>query len=233
MTSWPRHGQIAETLGRRIVSGELQPGATLPSSTDLAGAMSISRPAMREAIKLLSGKGLVESTPRRGTVVRPRACWNILDSEVLSWQLGDAPNAAFVRDLYELRRFIEPEAAACAALRGTRNSLSDIENALQVMSSTETISRKSIEADVAFHRSILIASGNAFLVAFAPAIETSLRMAFSFQREACPLSEHFVPDHRAIVDAVRRGDADGARAAVRKLLVQAEDDAMTSLRKRD
>ena len=228
-----RHGRIAETLGRRIVSGALRPGIALPNATDLATAMSISRPSMREAIKILSGKGLVESTPRRGTVVRPRAAWNALDPDVLNWQLGEAPNAAFVRDLYEIRRFIEPEAAACAASRATPGSLSDIESALEVMSSAETVSANSIEADVAFHQSILIASGNAFLVAFAPAIETSLRLAFSFQRKACPVPEHFVPDHRTIVDAIRRGDADEARAAARTLVAKAEADAMILLRYRD
>ena len=228
-----RQDRIAETLGRRIVSGELRPGSALPSATDLASALSISRPSMREAIKLLSGKGLLESTPRRGTVVRPRAAWNALDPDVLKWQLGETPNAAFVRDLYEMRRFIEPEAAACAAQRATPGLLSDIESALEVMSSTETVSARSIDADVAFHQSILIASGNAFLVAFAPVIETSLRMAFSFQRQACPVSEHFVPDHRIIVDAIRRGDADAARVAVRALVAHAERDAMALLRNRD
>ena len=153
----------AEHIGRRIVSGELRPGTTLPNSTELARQLSIARPALREALKLLAGKGLVESTPRRGTVVRSPDVWNSLDEDVLSWQLGDSPNAAFVRDLFELRRIIEPEAAACAAHRATRTMLSDIENALHVMESAETKSSASIKADVAFHLSILVASGNGFL----------------------------------------------------------------------
>jgi DNA-binding FadR family transcriptional regulator len=230
VASSSRHGRTAETLGRRILSGELRPGVSLPSENDLASAMSISRPSMREALKILTGKGLIESAPRRGAVVRPRTAWNCLDPDVLSWQLGETPNAAFVRDLCELPRIIEPEAAGCAAMRATPGALSDIENALQVMSVTETVSTASVEADVAFHQSILVASGNAFLVAFAPAIETSLRMAFGFQRQACPVSDHFVPNHRAIFEAIRRGDADGARAAVRALLVQSEADAIASLK---
>src|SRR5882757_10065549 len=121
---------MAERLGRRIVSGELRPGTTLPNSTLLAREMSVSRPAMREAIKLLAGKGLIESAPRRGTVVRPRTSWNGLDQDVLAWQTGDAPNAAFVRHLFELRRMIEPEAAAYAAQRATSERLAEIESAL-------------------------------------------------------------------------------------------------------
>ena len=112
-----RHMLAAEKIGRKIVSGELSPGTTLPNATDLARQLQIARPAMREAIKLLAGKGLVESAPRRGTVVTPQFSWNRLDHDVLSWQMDGTPNAAFVRGLYELRRIVEPEAAAYAALR--------------------------------------------------------------------------------------------------------------------
>jgi len=215
------------------VSGELRPGATLPNSTELARQLSIARPAMREAIKLLAGKGLLESTPRRGTVVRPRQTWNCLDEDVLSWQLRDTPNAAFMRDLYELRRIVEPEAAVCAAIRATSTTLSDIENALHVMEIADPASSASIKADVAFHLSILVASGNPFLTSFAPAIQASLTMAFSFQRSACPDPDHFVPGHRLIVDAIRCGDTEAARSAVRALLAKAESDAMTSLRRKE
>ena len=188
---------------------------------------------MREAIKLLAGKGLVESTPRRGTVVRPRHAWNSLDEDVLNWQLGDAPNATFVRDLFELRRIIEPEAAACAALRATALTLSEIETALHLMESAETTSPVSIQADVAFHLSILVASGNGFLMSFAPAIRTSLAIAFGLQRKTCPGLDHFIPEHRAIVEAIRGGDSDAARRAVRALLIEAESDAMASLRRKE
>jgi DNA-binding FadR family transcriptional regulator len=220
----------AENIGRRIVSGELRPGTALPNSTDLAREMRVARPAMREAIKLLAGKGLVESAPRRGTVVRPQFAWNRLDQDVLTWQMGSAPNAAFVRGLYELRRIVEPEAAAYAATRATPAALSDIENALILMENCKASSALSVQADVAFHLAILIASGNDFLAAFAPAIRTSLTMAFTLQRGACPDPDHFVPGHRLIVDAIRRGDPDAARLAVRALLGQAESEAMDSLR---
>jgi DNA-binding FadR family transcriptional regulator len=79
-----RHVMAAEHIGRRIVSGELRPGTTLPNSTELARQLSIARPALREALELLAGKGLVESTPRRGTVVRSPDVWSSLDEGVLS-----------------------------------------------------------------------------------------------------------------------------------------------------
>jgi DNA-binding FadR family transcriptional regulator len=228
-----RHVLMAEELGRRIVSGELRPGTTLPNSTSLAREMSMSRPALREALKLLAGKGLIESAPRRGTVVRPRSAWNRLDQDVLSWQMGDAPNAAFIRDLFELRRMIEPEAAAFAAQRATSERLGEIENALSLMASSDARSPLSIAADVAFHRAILVASGNEFVAFFAPAIEASLTMTFSFQRRVNPDREHFLPDHRSIFDAIRRGDPEAARQAVHGHLRQAETDAMEGLKLED
>jgi len=225
-----RHVLTAERIGRRIISGELRPGMALPSSTLLAREMSVSRPAMREAIKLLAGKGLVESAPRRGTVVRPRAAWNRLDQDVLHWQMGDGPNAAFVRDLFELRRMIEPEAAALAAQRASSERLSEIEGALLLMESTDAGSKASIAADVAFHHAILVATQNEFVAHFAPAIEASLSLAFGFQRRRLPDRDQFIPDHRAILDAIRRGNPDAARASVLALLAEAEADAMEGLR---
>lgn len=224
-----RHVQAAETLGRRILGGELEPGDVLPNATQMARLMSVSRPALREALKLLAGKGLVESSPRRGTVVRPRLAWNRLDEDVLLWQMGEEPNAAFMRDLYELRRLIEPEAAAFAAERGTPNRLAAIQRALLLMESAEPNTSLSVEADVDFHVSILIASGNEFLASFGPAIRASLTMAIRFQRVSCHAADHFVPDHRAIAVAVRSRDPAGARAASLKLLAQAEIDSRAAL----
>jgi len=225
-----RHVQAAESLGRRIVGGELEPGAVLPNATQMARLMSVSRPAFREALKLLAGKGLIESSPRRGTTVRPRAAWNRLDQDVLRWQIGEEPNAGFMRDLYELRRMIEPEAAAFAAKRATSARLAGVDRALALMEDAEPNSPLSVEADVDFHVSILIASGNEFLASFGPAIRASLTMAIRFQRVSCHAMDHFVPDHRAIADAIRRRDPQAARAASLKLLAQAEIDSKEALK---
>ena len=207
------------------------PGATLPNATELARQMAVSRTALREAIKLFAGKGLVESTPQRGTVICSRLAWNRLDEDVLVWQTGKKPNAAFMRDLYELRRIVEPEAAALAATRATSTHLADIGRALSMMASAKLDSPLSVGADVAFHLLILVASGNDFLASFAPAIRTSLTIAISFQRTSCHAVGHFVPDHQAIVAAIRRGDADSARAAALKQLSRAEGDASEALKR--
>jgi DNA-binding FadR family transcriptional regulator len=221
---------VAEILGRRIVSGTLTPGTTLPNLDLLAEQFAISRLSMREAIKVLAGKGLVSSAPRRGTVVRPREEWSRLDADVLGWQIGEIPNAAFIRNLFELRRMVEPEAAALAATRASGSALAAIERAFAAMAASESHAPESIRADIVFHQAILRASGNEFVAALAPVIETSLRLTFTVQRGAWPDPHSFIPSHGAIIEAIKRGDGGAARAAVVALLIQAEIDAMRGLR---
>jgi len=225
-----RHMDAAETIGQRIISGLLPPGAVLPTAGEIAVDVKLSRPAMREGIKILSGKGLVQSVPGRGTVVRPRVEWNLFDADVLRWHQGSEPSAAFVRDLYALRRAVEAEAGAMAAQRASPTDLAKIEAAIQTMAVAETVSLASLKADLSFHQAILVASGNHFLVALAPIIETSLMVTFRLQRKVCPIPEHFVPDHQAIFTAIKRGDVAGVRVATTALLDRAEVAAMESLK---
>jgi len=222
--------QAAETIGRRIVSGSWEPGSVLPSFDRLADEFSVSRLSVREAMRALAAKGLVDSKPRRGTVVRPRSEWSRLDHDVLFWQISERPNAAFVRSLFEARAIIEPEAAALVAIRATEEVTAEIERAFQAMATSDPRSQESIEADVAFHQAILNGTGNEFLAAFAPVIGTWLTKAFRVQRIAEPEQEHFVPQHRAVFEAIKRGDPEGARRSFRILLTRSETDAMSGIR---
>ena len=225
-----RHMDAAELVGQQIVSGVLLPGDVLPSGKDLGQGVELSRPAMREAIKVLSGKGLVQSVPGKGTIVRPRVDWNLFDPDVLRWYQGNEPSAAFIRDLYQLRRAIETEAGAMAALRASPADIVKIEAALQTMATVDTVSPASIKADLSFHQAILVASGNNFLVALAPIIETTLSVVFLLQRKACPIPAHFVHDHQAILNAIKHGDPAEVRTATLALLERAERAAMESLK---
>ena len=210
--------------------GHLTPGTTLPNLDRLAEEFSMSRLTMREAIRMLAGKGLVSSAPRRGTVVRPPEDWSRLDADVLGWQIGAMPNAAFIRNLFELRRMVEPEAAALAASRANARDIAAIERALAAMAAAESRAPESISADVDFHQAILKATGNEFIAALAPTIGQALMLAITIQRDAWPDVENFVPSHRLILDAIQRGDAEAARKAVNTLLVRAEVDALDGIR---
>ncbi len=111
------HERIIDDLGQEIVSGGLKPGERLHSDLELIERFAASRTAIREAMKVLSTKGLIEARQRAGTRVRPRAEWDLLDTDVLGWHTPDAINDTFLKDLEELRELIEPEAAGLAAMR--------------------------------------------------------------------------------------------------------------------
>jgi GntR family transcriptional regulator, galactonate operon transcriptional repressor len=221
----------AKAIGRRIVTGKLRPGSLLPSTEQLAKEFAVSRLAIRENMKLLAGKGLIEAKPRRGTVVRPRSDWSKLDPDVLVWQVLDPPNAPIIRSLFEARRIIEPEAAALVAQRATQDVVALIDAAFQKMADTDPDTLASIMADVEFHNAILTGTENEFIAAFAPAIAALLPVIFRVQRKVSMGLDHFVPSHGAILDAIKRGDPEGARAAAIAQLKEAEIDALEGIRK--
>ena len=104
-------GQVVYDLGCRILAGEVKPGDPLPQEWTLCDQMGVSRTVVREAIKSLAAKGLVESRAKRGTIVRPARVWNYLDPEVLDWQARADVDGRHLFHLTELRQTIEPPAA--------------------------------------------------------------------------------------------------------------------------
>lgn len=221
--------RAAEIIGRRIVSGGLLPGATLPDSNQLAAELSVSRLSVRAAVKMLAAKGLVAPEPRHGNVVLPRSEWSRGDLDVLVWQIAGEPDAAFVGNLFEARRIIEPDAAAIVAERGNPEAIAAIGRALAAMTAADPQSPQSMAADLAFHRSLLTGTGNEFIAGLAPLFETLLAAVLHIQRRARPPSVALVPDHQAVLAAIKRGDAVGARQAAAVLLDGAERDAMDGL----
>src|SRR5947207_14750698 len=126
------HDRVVHKIGRKIVGGGLPPGALLPAQPELGA----SRTVLREAIKVLAAKGLVESRPKTGTRVRPREAWNLLDTDVLAWQQAGAGSPTLLRALTEVRRFIEPAAAELAALRADTRDQAELARALEEMGRT-------------------------------------------------------------------------------------------------
>jgi DNA-binding FadR family transcriptional regulator len=225
--------RAAEIIGRRIVSGGLLPGTTLPDCDQLAAELSISRVSAREAVRLLAEKGLVSSQPHQGAVVQPRSKWSRLDADLLIWQIADEPDAALTANLFEVRRIIEPDAAAIVAMRGAPAAVTAMEQALLDMAATDPLSPKSIDAYLSFHRHLMAGTGNEFIAGCAPLIDTLLRIVLPIQRNAHPTSLRFVAEHAAVLEAIKSGDADAARKATVALLRQGQKDAMDGIRMPD
>lgn len=186
------HERIANRIGERIVGGLHPPGRALPTEIELCSSLSVSRSALREAFKLLAAKRLIVSRQKVGTLVRPQSDWNMLDPEVLAWHLRAAPTDGFVTGLFEVRKIVEPSAAALAAERRSAETLARIETALADMHRFQDGSGDLTAADLRFHQSILDATGNHFLASFGAVIESSLVASFQLSWN----SGHHTPEYR-------------------------------------
>jgi DNA-binding FadR family transcriptional regulator len=224
------HGQVAHDIGSRILRGDFAPGDVLPNEADFSARLRVSRTALREAIKVLAAKGLVESRPKTGTRIRPRTDWNLLDPDVLAWQLAAGPLDRFVEELFELRQMIEPQAAAIAARRAGSAEIARIEQACRGMEDAGNDSKRWIEPDLRFHQAIVLATGNELLWPLAAIIETALATSFRLSSANWNGPLHSLPLHKAILDAIRRHDAEAASAAMHRLLDDAAGDVRQALR---
>jgi DNA-binding FadR family transcriptional regulator len=211
------HGQVVHELGRRIVGGACTPGQALPNEEDLCRELGVSRTAIREAVKVLAAKGLVESRPRIGTRVRPTLAWNVLDPDVLAWRCATLPDPHFVMQLNEMREIIEPASAALAARNRTQTQLRRIEDAYAAMAASTTIDAW-VEADLEFHSAILDGTNNPLLLPLAAMIATALESLLSLSARKAGNFKVALPEHEAVLDAIRKQDDDLAMQHMRKLL---------------
>lgn len=208
---------VAGLIGRRIVSGQHKPGDTLPTEPRIQEEFGVSRTAVREAIRLLSAKGLTASRPKIGTRVRPMADWNMLDPDVLRWQLDQNPSEDFIHALFEMREIIEPAAAERAAERATIEELDKMGVAMEGIQNEVRASPEQIKADLEFHMTILEASRNPLLRSVGAMIGSALSITFSLGWRTV-MAEDAVLQHRAVYDAIRQRQGEQAFLAMRKLL---------------
>ncbi|GAA2280051.1 GntR family transcriptional regulator [Streptomyces ruber] len=216
------HGQVVHKLGARIVGGEITEGEILDIGA-LGAELDVSLTVMREALKVPASKGLTDARQKRGTFVRERAHWNLLDADVIRRRMetGDGPQV--LRDLADVRSIIEPAAAYRAALHRTDADLSALEAALVDMGRAKVDSAAAAEADAAFHRALLAATGNEMLKRMDMLLEPGLRERDRMVHAHSDADDP-VPSHRAVLDAVRDQDPDRAERAMVDLLAKAVAD---------
>lgn len=209
--------QLVEKLGGDIVRGLLRPGDALPNEDELLARYDVSRTVLREALNVLSGKGLLDAKPRRGTIVRPRADWSQLDPAILGWRDDPAQPAGDNLDhLMELRRIIEPPAAELAARRGTADDHAAIAAAYDAMVAAAGDVPAFVDADVSFHVACLHAARNEFLLPVTHAIRASLVASMRITNRDTDLNRTVtLPLHKAILDAILARDGAAARDAMR------------------
>lgn len=224
------HGQALEEIGRRIVRGDHPPGSVLYPE-QLEAELGVSKTVVREALRVLASKGLIESRQKRGTTIRPRAHWNLLDSDLLRWQGSSAPTESFLEDLAEVRSIVEPAGARLAAARRTEPDLAAMRKALEAMAAAGTDADAMVEADLAFHRALLDAAHNELLSRMEVVIEAGLGIRDRIVHGAQHFSDS-LPVHRELLRAIEAGDPEAAAAAVESLLAQASED-LVAVRSQD
>ena len=222
-------GAVAYKLGTAILSGEFVPGDILSSEVEFSEALDVSRSAYREAIQVLTAKGLVESRPKMGTRVLPRSRWNLLDPDVLAWAFAGEPDPQFVRSLFELRSVVEPAAAGFAARRRTRDDLKLMKDALGAMRRHSLATDAGRTADRDFHDAILKAAGNEALMVLSASIGAAVHWTTLYKQRSRALPRDPLPDHVRVYDAIAEGDVEAAQAAMRVLVDLALEDTQGSM----
>lgn len=209
------HG-LLDVLGRAIVTGAYA-GLRFPTEAELAAQHAVSRSVTREAVKMLTAKGLLSARPRQGTIVQPPSSWNLFDSDVLRWLLERRFSLELLRHFNQLRVAIEPAAAALAARAATADDLAAIAHGYQRMVAAEAGADDPLEADTAFHVAILQASENPFFMQFREVVGTALRTSIRFTNRFKGRTAS-LPQHHAVLAAIEARDAARAHGAMAELI---------------
>jgi DNA-binding FadR family transcriptional regulator len=219
------HRQVLNQLGEQICSGKFMPGDILPAEPVLAEQMQVSRITIRETMKSLSAKGMLQVRRRYGTIVLPRAQWQLFDPDVITWRArAGAIEPGLIEDLMELRLIIEPNAARLAAKRATPEDRIAVRRAFKAMERAVAGQGEYVPADLAFHGAILAACHNQFVQQMQNALSAILCTSFELSSEIEGGPARSLPMHEALCVAIEQGDPQAAEQAVLTLIKRAEQD---------
>lgn len=212
---------VVEQLGIAIVTGHYEAGVKFPTEAELCTQFGVSRSVLREAVKMLTAKGLLSARPRQGTRIEPEDNWNVLDPDVLRWLLERQFSYDFLLQFNEVRLAIEPTAAAIAASRATKEDLAPVHAAIDHMKEVDARHEDPLTADIEFHVSVLRASGNRFFIELEGLIEAALRTSIRVTHQLKAASN--VADHKRVLDAIESRNPSKAKAAMESIITEAID----------
>ena len=211
---------VLREIGMGIVSGRYPQNSILPGDVELMQHFGVSRTVLREAFKMLAGKGLIQAKARIGTRVRDKSQWNLFDPDVLIWHARSGFDADFLRYLGEMRLALEPQAAALAAERCSPLQLQHLLGWVEKMGAAGATAAEFVDADLNFHLAVADAAGNPFLRSISTLIEVALVALFRISSPVDDPARHAgsIAAHRAIADAIARREPDKAREAMRAVI---------------
>jgi DNA-binding FadR family transcriptional regulator len=199
--------QLVHDLGSAILRGQYKVGDNLPTEANIGAQFNTSRTSTREAIKILSAKGLIATKPRLGIKVQPSKHWNLFDADVLNWILLGKPDLYMLRSFQQLRLAIEPEAAYIAGQQAQAEDLQIIENALERMKNATTSDDSTLEADIDFHKSILSASNNPFFIQLINFVDIALQVNMRFTDRITPVTQEEYQAHANVYHHIKNAES--------------------------
>jgi DNA-binding FadR family transcriptional regulator len=214
---------VANSIGAAIVTGVYSADNPIPIEAELCRQYGASRSVVREAVKMLTAKGLLGSRPRLGTWVQPEQNWNLLDPDVLGWLLERKYSPALLIEFTELRLAVEPGAAALAARVAGPEEKAAIRSAIERMAAADSGDDDPLDSDIAFHVAVLRASRNRFYAQLTGFAATALRFSIRTTNRYKGVQLASVADHKKVADAIIGGRPVAAGEAMRKLIQEALD----------
>ncbi|MEL6965706.1 MAG: FadR/GntR family transcriptional regulator [Pseudomonadota bacterium] len=213
--------QIAREIGRRVVAGSYDVGDLLEDEGALASRYQVSRSVIRDAAKILVGKGLLEVRRGIGTRVRERHHWGLLDDDVLAWHQSAPASSEFLKQLMDIRLVIEPKAARWAAERGTKDGHALIAEAQDRMEQEKGAIEDFIVADALFHRAILRAANNELLLSMEGVIYSALLSSIRLTNADPRDNDKSIAFHRGVTDQILQRNGAKAESRMERLLADA------------
>lgn len=224
------HRRTLHQLGEAICLGQYQPGDVLPAEPILGERLGVSRIVVREVIKSLASKGMLEVRRKTGTVVLDPSRWSLFDPDIIAWRASTATmNGTLAKELMELRSIVEPAACRFAAQRISADERSTLRAALDAMQRAIDGEGDYVAADLAFHTTILKACRNQFVQQMQNAMGAILHTSFEIVSATPGGPARSQPMHQALCQAIEQGNPEAAERAARTIIDQAERDLQERL----
>jgi DNA-binding FadR family transcriptional regulator len=208
------HTRVTRILARQVMLNDsADKPLAFPREADLSRQLGVSRTVLRESMKVLVDKGMVEMKPRAGTRARPSSQWRLLDPDVLAWQAELRATPDFLRNLCEVRLAIEPTAAGFAAVRATDEEISRLASCVERRARPGMKVEELTDLDLEFHSALVDAGHNSLLSQLSAIIRTPIRIALAAASRFASTAELGLEAHQELLNCLRRRDPIAARRA--------------------
>jgi DNA-binding FadR family transcriptional regulator len=215
------HDRVTRALALQVITAERNRQELIfPNEGELCRRLGVSRSILREAVKVLADKGMVQVRPRSGTRAQSRSEWNQLDPDILRWQAELSPDARFLRDLCEVRLAIEPIASGFAALRATQEEVlvvrQCLDRRLEIVAAEDL--EAAVEADLQYHTAVIAASHNPLFRQLNATIRAPFHMALSYTLLLPASVALELEEYRKLTEAIEERNPLAARRSAEEVV---------------